>query len=240
MDGTEVIKIIRNYKQQISLAKASEDKNESTKSNLKLRLSQILNQISKLNGESLVTVSKEFHAMVTDTELDSYFDSEIIYTYIANHLVAFSLQINWHLDELSIQLSEIKKLIKKYLNLKNPHFFSFRSSFMFTKKQYLGKKAYLKLKFFLIYVETLLQHTAVLSQNGNHKEALEKASECFKTLKVYCVKLYTKKKRLLFFYLFIFFVYSFILQIVFSCDNNILGFVSSFFKNIRFNFNGWS
>lgn len=184
MNSIEVIKIIKNYKLQILSIRNLGEVNEKIKSNLKLRLSQILNQISKLNAEDLVFVSKEFYVMVMESELDAFFDTEIIYTYIANHLVAFSLQINWHLNELSHQLSEIKKLIKKYLNLKNPHFFSFRSCFMSTKKQYLGKKAYLKLKFFLIYVETLLQHTAVLSQNGNHKEALEKASECFKTLKV--------------------------------------------------------
>ena len=164
--------------------RSEESVENEIKITFRLQVSKIIGDISKLQNEQLIEVSQAFSDMVRRCNLDEFFDSDIVYSYLASHIMAFALQINWHLDELSAQLGHTKQMIKKYLNLKNPHFFSFRSTSMRNKKQYLGKKAYLKLKFFLIYVETLLQHTAVLSQQGKHKEALEKASECFTKLKV--------------------------------------------------------
>lgn len=184
METKEIINKIMNFQTTILAAKDSSTLTGNSKDLLKQELSRIINDVAKVPNDFLIEVSVVFRKMVSKCQLDIFFGTEIVYSYLANHINAFSLQINWHLEELSAQLSETKKMIRKYLNLKNPHFFSFRSASMKNKKQYLGKKAYLKLKFFLVYVETLLQHTAVLSQQGKHKDALEKASECFKTLKV--------------------------------------------------------
>lgn len=182
MESREIIAHMQDFQNRFFQIKGPVS--NETKITFRLQVSKIMDEISKLQNEQLIEVSQAFSDMVRRCNLDAFFDSDIVYSYLASHIMAFALQINWHLDELSAQLGHIKQMIKKYLNLKNPHFFSFRSTSMRNKKQYLGKKAYLKLKFFLIYVETLLQHTAVLSQQGKHKEALEKASECFKKLKV--------------------------------------------------------
>ena len=184
MESKKVIENILDYQKRIQSIQSSEPVAESIKTKLKEELSGIIAQISVLPTETLIKVSQEFNILVTRNNLDDFFNTGIIYTYIASHIVAFALQINWHLDELSTQLNVIKKVIRKYLDLDNQHFFSFKSTCMRNKKQYLGKQAYLKLKFFLIYIETLLQHTAVLSQQGKHKKALNKASDCFGKLKV--------------------------------------------------------
>ena len=183
MESRDIIARIQEFQARFFQARAGAVDPE-TRAGLRAGVSQIVRDISKVQNEQLIEVSQAFADMVRRCGLDDFFDSDIVYAYLAAHILAFALQINWHLDELSAQLGQIKGMIKKYLNLKNPHFFSFRSTSMRNKKQYLGKKAYLKLKFFLIYVETLLQHTAVLSQQGRHKDALEKASECFTKLKV--------------------------------------------------------
>jgi hypothetical protein len=186
MESREIILRIQDFQNRFFQIK--NPPNKETKTTFRLQVSKIIDEISKLQNEQLIEVSQAFSEMVRRCNLDEFFDSDIVYSYLASHIMAFALQINWHLDELSAQLGQIKQMIKRYLNLKNPHFFSFRSTSMRNKKQYLGKKAYLKLKFFLIYVETLLQHTAVLSQQGKHKDALEKASECFTKLKVELIR----------------------------------------------------
>lgn len=184
MELNEIVRSISELQDQILRAKNSPATTRTERTSLQENVSALIRRIAGLPNEYLIHVSELFAKMVSDCDLDRFFETEIIYTYLANHIVAYSLQINWKLENLSKQLSKIESKILKYLNLKDTHFFSFGSRSMRNKKQYLGYKSYLKLKFFLIYVETLLQHTAVLSQLGIHDKALKKAVCCFKTLKV--------------------------------------------------------
>jgi hypothetical protein len=183
-----LLKNLQEIYLNISKAKVSMPIPKELISSFQNDILDICRNVSSYEIHDLEKISNKFTLVVKNCCLDSLFNSEIVYTYLSDLLYGQSLQKNLRLEDLNQQLQSTRLNLKKYLNFSNSKFFAHQSTAMRNKKQYLGKKSYTKLKFFLIYVETLLQQTATLSQQGNHMEALEKVSECFSRLKVILLK----------------------------------------------------
>ena len=86
--------------------------------------------------------------------------------------------------KLSECLSKKEKILCSYLNLQNDNFFFVDSELIPFKKKMFGKKSFKYLNYCLIYIENLLQHTALLSHLKKHNEALKKSEICFKIAKI--------------------------------------------------------
>ena len=184
MESNNLFLLIQEIKNKILIAQTSESIIPTYQNQIQKEIINILEQISLSKEENIKKLSNQFALVNEKCSLDSFFSTNIVFSFLANRMKCIVFQNNLEFKNLSNQLDHIKQMIKNYLNLSNPKFFSFQSTAMRNKKQYLGKKAYQKLRFFLLYIETLLQQTANLSQIGKHREALEKASECFNKLKV--------------------------------------------------------
>lgn len=184
MQKDEIIIRIQNLRIQILQARSLGAVPVSSIAHFKSEIGSICQSIPTKVPADVLSIARHLTSLVEHCALDQLLDSEINYAFIASRARACALQMSLDLDELQKTLQSCKQMVKKYLNFSNAKFFAFQSTAMRNKKQYLGRHAYLKLRYFLVYIETLLQQTATLSQQGKHLEALEKSSECFNRLKV--------------------------------------------------------
>ncbi len=96
-------------------------------------------------------------------DFDRIFGSEINYSLYLLYIKAYSFQANWDLKNLTLVLDKIEKLFEGFLNINSWDFFIERHPENTELIRYLGSKQFKKIKYANIYIETLLQHTAVLS-----------------------------------------------------------------------------
>lgn len=155
---------------------------------MKNKMYDFLLKVSIIEGESETKVVNEVIELLQMLDnkhgFDEIFKSDINYSLFFLYVKAVIYQKNWDLKNLSDILSKMEGIYEKELNINNPLFFVKENEEFPQFKKYFGFEQFRKIKYFTVYIETLLQHTAVLSQLNDHKGALKKGN--------YCLKVYQK------------------------------------------------
>lgn len=113
---------------------------------------------------------------------DKLLNSGVKYGLLIPYLQAYvSRSLNPVLAVESLELME--RVLEEYLQPEQENFFAIESKFCRGKTQFFSKESFRKIRYAVIYVETLLQATAILSKNQRNEEALKKAEKAFRACK---------------------------------------------------------
>lgn len=195
----EKIKIFEKIAEDFLTSKTSK-----TKSDLKNKLYQCFTKILAFctNIKEITNWSMSIYTLdllwmlVNKYNCDQIFESDIDCKLLIIYGKAYVHQSSFSSDKieasekaenfkkLSECLGKKEKILSTYLNLKDEEFFVVNSELIPFKKKMYGKKSFKFLNYCLIYIENLLQHTALLSHLKKHDEALKKSEICFKICKI--------------------------------------------------------
>ena len=161
------------------------------KLSLEKKMTEFFKDLSQIEDKSEIRVKNEVIELLQMLDrkysFDSIFNSEIDFSLQFLYLKAHLFQKIWDLEELSKILEKVEKLFENKYDFKNPNFFKTPKDENNKFFKLLTNKFFQKLNYMIIYIETLLQHTAVLSQIDDNKGALEKANKCFLIYKCYFI-----------------------------------------------------
>ena len=176
-------------KSAIQITQNKNQEKTEEKISLKKKMIDFFKDLSKIEDKSEIRVKNEVIELLQMLDrkysFDTIFNSEIDFSLQFLYLKAHLFQKIWDLEELSKILEKVEKLFESKYNFKNPEFYINDKN---PKKKFfklLTPKFFQKINYMIIYIETLLQHTAVLSQIDNNKGALLKANKCFFIYKSY-------------------------------------------------------
>lgn len=140
----------------------------------------VLEAIEKYEIGQVMNVLELFQLFSSKYQYDKVLDSDLYCTAHILYFKACIFQKHWALDQLSECYSEIERVFERYLDLESAHFLKSNSSDYLAQRQLVSKQGARKISLSLIYFETLLQHTALLSQKGANLRAKEKSEKCYK------------------------------------------------------------
>lgn len=128
----------------------------------------------------VINVIELFHLFCAKYRFDDILDTGIYYTIYILYFKAYTLQHHWVLDQLSECYSEMEDVFERFLNLESPNFLKSNSNNFLEHRKFISRHVINKISISPIYFETLLQHTALLSQKGSNLRAKEKSEKCYK------------------------------------------------------------
>lgn len=169
--------------EEISNRLKTSKKPKVTLNNLKTKIVECCIYIGKLDDNSEYEISIEFVELLVmlnnKYKFEKIFDCLIDIQLVLNHIKAYFSQNFWKLENLSEDLLKIEKLLESVFEEKKDNLFESQNELFSDKKSIFGNKSFHLINYAVIYCETLMQHTAVLSQLGKHDEALKKVEKCF-------------------------------------------------------------
>lgn len=114
---------------------------------------------------------------------DKLLNTQVKYALLIPYLQAFvSKDSNPQLAIESLEM--IEKALESHLGLKTPQFFTTESKAVGGKKQFFTKEGFRKIRLAVLYIETILQSTAMLSKLQMNAEALKKAHKGFEASRI--------------------------------------------------------
>ena len=179
----KVLQKVQEIEEISNKIKNSSKKKKETLNFLKTKIVECCIYIGKLDDNSEYDISIEFVELLVmlnnKYKFENTFDCLIDIKLVLNHIKAYFSQNFWKLDELSLDLLKIENLLENIFLLKKNNLFETENELFKDKKSIFGNKSFHLINYSIIYCETLMQHTAVLSQLGKHSLALEKVEKCF-------------------------------------------------------------
>lgn len=191
----DILDKIQEIEKQTNLIKEENNKDEKyiKIKEMQNKMFDFLLKVSAIEGESESKVVNEVIELLQMLDnkhrFDNIFESDINYSLFFLYVKAVIYQKNWDLKNLSEILSKMEEIYKNNLDVDNSLFFVKENAEFPQYKKYFGFDQFRKIKYFTLYIETLLQHTAVLSQLNDHKGALNKANYCFKVYQKFFLSL---------------------------------------------------
>jgi hypothetical protein len=200
MQSENILEKIKVFEKLAEEFQTSNQSKNEIKNNLYQSFTKILafcTNIKEITNWSMSIYTLDLLWMLVNKyNCDQIFESEIDCKLLIIYAKAFVHQSSFSSDKidaneksenfkkLSECLSKKEKILSTFLNLKDENFFIVDSDLIPFKKKMFGKKSFKYLNYCLIYVENLLQHTALLSHLKRHEEALQKSEICFKICKI--------------------------------------------------------
>lgn len=168
-----------------SLAESMQSNRSSAeKSNLKIRLNDFIMCMPEIletcETSHVINVIELFSLFSSKYHFDEILGTGLFFNISIMYFKAYTYQNNMILDQLSETYSEIESIFEAYLDLESPNFLKSNSARFIEQKQLISSSVCRKIAYSLIYFETLLQHTALLSQRGSNLRAKDKSEKCYK------------------------------------------------------------
>ena len=179
------IQEIEKLSESATSLKEGKEKNEILK-NLKEKIKACCTYVSNINENTEYSISMEVIQLLwmlnNKYKFEELFNSKIDFQILFYYVKSFYAQNFWKLDNLSKDLTQIENLIFDIFP-KNGNLYELPNKISPKRKTIFGKENIHLINYSLILAETLMQHTAVLSQLGEHEKALNKVESCFNFFK---------------------------------------------------------
>ena len=175
------IQEIEKLSESATSLKEGKDK-EDILINLKEKIKACCKYVSDINENTEYSISMEVIQLLwmlnNKYKFEELFNSKIDFQIMFYFVKAFYAQNFWKLDNLSKDLTQIENLIFAIFP-KNGNLYKLQNKKFPNRTSIFGKDNIHLINYSLILAETLMQHTAVLSQLGNHEKALDKVESCY-------------------------------------------------------------
>ena len=176
---TSKLSSIELLSNRISPSSAEHDK-DSLRSHLKDFFAYLSESVENAEIGQVINLIDLFHLFSQKYDFDGVLDTGVYYTVYILYFKAYVLQKHWVLDQLSECYSNMEEALAKYLNLESSSFLKSGSQSYTGQRQIVTRLAIKKIACSVVYFETLMQHTALLSQKGSNLRAKEKSERCYK------------------------------------------------------------
>ena len=143
-------------------------------------LSELPDVIETCEIGQVLNLIELFHLFSSKYRFDDMLDTGVYYSIYILYFKACVLHSNWVVDQLSECYAEMEDTFEKHLKLESPGFLKSNGSRYVDQRQLISRAVMRKIAISPIYLETLLQHTALLSQKGSNLRAKEKSEKCYR------------------------------------------------------------